>query len=328
MNIAVDKCGNRVCADDAVKGEQYFCPICHEKVILRAGEVNIHHFAHVSGHFCDGWDYDMSEWHHKMQDCFPKENQEIIIEHNGEKHRADVCVGDIIIEFQHSEISAAEFNDRNRFYMDAGYRLVWIFDFRNSFNYDQIEIEEGDNGEYFRWKNPKRIFKLAPSISDYSKDFTVWISGCSAYDDYYIEKVIWTAKDEVGDISFSRFILSEDYGIDLGKITDASCLFYSKNDWFNVALDKFKQNYNSDFSIKIKGVKGYSQSSYTCPRTGIFGVMSQNNRCKYCKYCQYISHKKRKDENIYNVYCCYPNIVRTQPGAGGRECCCCEIYEI
>ena len=328
MLFAEDKNGNRVCADDAVKGEQYFCPICHSEVILKAGDINQHHFAHVSDYACDDmWDYDMSEWHRKMQSYFPIEDQEIIIEYNGAKHRADICIDNVVIEFQHSQITAAEFKERNDFYLNAGYKLAWVFDFRDYFDLDQIIIQENDNAEYYRWKYPMRIFKLAPTISDCSPNFTIWISGCSI-DDYYIKKVIWTAKDEVGDISFSRFILSEDYDIDLRRITNARCLFYSKDDWFNIALDAFKQNYKSEFSIKVKGVKGHPQGAYTCPRTGIFGLMSKDNKCEYCKYCALISHKKRAGENSYNIYCCYPNVVRTQPGVGGSECCRCDTYEI
>ena len=44
------------------------------------------------------------------------------------KHRADICFKDYVIEFQHSPISASEFNERNWFYTTAGYKLIWVFD--------------------------------------------------------------------------------------------------------------------------------------------------------------------------------------------------------
>lgn len=67
-----------------------------------------------------------------MQSFFPAENREVIVKHDGKIHRADVLVGNIAIEMQHSQISAEEFNDRNKFFESAGYRLVWVFDVRVS----------------------------------------------------------------------------------------------------------------------------------------------------------------------------------------------------
>ena len=112
MFCALDSCGNRIYADEANKGEKYTCPICNLPVILRRGEINIDHFADEC---VDDWKYDMSEWHKKMQNYFPKEAQEVVVTHQGKKHRADVLIGDVVLEFQHSPITASEFEARNRF---------------------------------------------------------------------------------------------------------------------------------------------------------------------------------------------------------------------
>ena len=89
MEFALNQNKDRVHATDANKQDEYVCPLCHKKVVLRRGEVNVYHFAHQSK--CDDpWKYDMSAWHSEWQQQFPKRNQEVVIEFNGEKHRADV----------------------------------------------------------------------------------------------------------------------------------------------------------------------------------------------------------------------------------------------
>jgi len=129
MLIAHDEKQNRVSIDRVKQGEKYYCPICGLGLIVKSkGKIRKPHFAHKIGSDCD-WG-DMSEWHISWQEKFPEENREVIIEKNGIKHRADVLVpsANTVIEFQHSPISAEEFNARNQFYTDCGYKLVWVFD--------------------------------------------------------------------------------------------------------------------------------------------------------------------------------------------------------
>lgn len=49
MFVARDTEGTLIWADEANKQTDYFCPVCSGKLILRAGEVNAHHFAHEAG---------------------------------------------------------------------------------------------------------------------------------------------------------------------------------------------------------------------------------------------------------------------------------------
>lgn len=46
MFVARDTEGTLIWANEANKQTDYFCPVCSGKLILRAGEVNAHHFAH------------------------------------------------------------------------------------------------------------------------------------------------------------------------------------------------------------------------------------------------------------------------------------------
>ena len=134
MFVANDTSGNRVYADLAEKGENFFCQHCFEKVQLKRGPVRRAHFAHFKDSNCV---YERnpnykSEWHIRMQEYFPRETREVrfIDEKTGEKHIADIYIKDCetVLEFQHSPISEEEFLSRTKFHCNHGRRIVWLFD--------------------------------------------------------------------------------------------------------------------------------------------------------------------------------------------------------
>ena len=59
-----------------------------------------------------------TNWHTSWQNKFAKQYQEkIFFDKNGNKHIADVCTKNgVVIEFQHSAISAKELMQRVNFY--------------------------------------------------------------------------------------------------------------------------------------------------------------------------------------------------------------------
>ena len=104
MEFAINSIGQRTHASTADKHKEYFCPVCNQKVIPRKGDTNADHFAHMA-QCTDNWHYDMSEWHSQWQAQFPIGNREVVVEHLGKKHRADVMACGYVIEFQHCFIS-------------------------------------------------------------------------------------------------------------------------------------------------------------------------------------------------------------------------------
>ena len=131
MLSANKKTGERILIANAIKGEEYFCPICGEPLIVKAksSEAVKPYFSHIKGTLCkDAWQYDMSEWHRAWQEKFPEECREVVLENNGIKHRADVFINNTVIEFQHSPITHEEILERNAFYLSCGYPVVWVFD--------------------------------------------------------------------------------------------------------------------------------------------------------------------------------------------------------
>ena len=213
MEFAINCAGERIHASDADKCEEYVCPSCRQKVIPRQGERNIYHFAHLSS--CeDHWHYDMSEWHSRWQSQFDVDDREIVINHLGQKHRADITTNGYVIEFQHSPITAAEFAERNSFYRSYGQKVVWVFDFVKEYRGKYIECYEewhrcNDNGGKYRWAYAKSF--LQSFIPQNNKDVIVFFQlleeDHSDTESSYMERVIW-AIDEYGASNFKRFFTS------------------------------------------------------------------------------------------------------------------------
>lgn len=124
-------------------------------MVAKKGAVKAHHFAHFTNAACDEWYGNKGDWHIEMQNLFPKENQEVILEVDGEKHIADVCIEKpcgqrLVIEFQDSPISYKEFIRRTKFWKDNNSDVIWVF---NLLDKDIREVPNGyTNGLYrYQW---------------------------------------------------------------------------------------------------------------------------------------------------------------------------------
>lgn len=143
--------GEKIYIDDAVAEQSYACPACGDAMIQKHGNVNAHHFAHKAGKECDPWyTGKLSQWHKRMQNIFDKSQQEVIIwnEARTEFHVADIALHmenkKYIVEFQHSTISQKEFLSRSIFYMNCGYKVMWVFDFCESKHPKKILIADDE----------------------------------------------------------------------------------------------------------------------------------------------------------------------------------------
>ena len=111
-------------------GQLADCPGCGTEVLSRCGEINIHHWAHLSGVDCDLWSEPETPWHRDWKNRFPEEWREVFIKgESGEWHRADVAIpGGPVIEFQHSNLSSEEIRKREEFYTQHANGIIWIVD--------------------------------------------------------------------------------------------------------------------------------------------------------------------------------------------------------
>ena len=114
----------RIEATPKAKGE---CPGCGDPVIAKCGKQKIWHWAHKGTRNCDPWWEPETEWHRAWKANFPDEQQEVRHQdaETGEWHIADIKVASgLVLEFQHSAISADEIQSRESFYK----KMVWIVD--------------------------------------------------------------------------------------------------------------------------------------------------------------------------------------------------------
>ena len=159
MIIALNKERQRIHIENADSGMECFCPCCGERLVQHKGQIRRHHFAHYPGSACsDSWEgqYDMSDWHLDWQNRFPKGNQEVLLALGEIRHRADVLIGRTVVEFQRSNLSAKAFQDRNSFYTNLGYKVIWVFDLTERFATGDLRCE-GDE-KTFHWTKPNNAF--------------------------------------------------------------------------------------------------------------------------------------------------------------------------
>lgn len=89
-----------------------------------------------------------------MQDMFPRDNQEVRFSFTHmsadgevtERHRrADVCVGETVIEYQHSRITREEVGERNSDYGNkAGKCVIWVIDCTQNINKPKCISQRGE----------------------------------------------------------------------------------------------------------------------------------------------------------------------------------------
>ena len=163
MQFAVDKDDKRVWIENTHSNQAYFCPYCGTELITKKGDQRRHHFAHRSIQYCkDSWirsnKYDESSWHYDWQNEFPEENREIKLELGQVQHRADVIIDQTVIEFQHSLLSEKDFYERNHFYFNLGYKVIWLFDLSNLYEAKRNSFVAQQSCLIHSWKNPKECF--------------------------------------------------------------------------------------------------------------------------------------------------------------------------
>jgi len=319
MFKVIDKNNKILDVDDTKKGEEYYCPICHNPVRKIAGEINAHHFRHIPNSNCpDNWEYDMSEWHRKMQlifdDCF----REVVVEKDGQKHRADILKDGVVIEFQHSNLSSQDFRERNIFYLSCGYKVVWVFDITESVSSHRFSISYVSNSDLSCiWNNPKRFLKFIPNSAFKSNpNFSVclcWDTE-SGYEigkikdaDYSFKKIKLEILPELSNDLILDSLFVEN-GINGSAGLNANSLnsnVSTKDEFINIcnSLGSYTKLY---YNVGKLGFKRYEM---VCPKEPYNGSWIRISKCEECKYCGAIE-KMHSDSNISQCcYCYYPKIV-------------------
>lgn len=185
----------RILASPGVEG---LCPVCGEELVSKCGRVNIWHWSHKTDTLCDRWWENKTPWHRRWQALWPDACQEVVFD----RHIADVCVEDTIIEFQHSHINEDVFLERTEFYLSQGKSLRWVFD-TSAFTCELVKSGYQDTADMFcnnttfsflynyRGIDPDYKWRRVIILFDFGQDLLV---AC----DVYKEKRHWPA-------AFSRY---------------------------------------------------------------------------------------------------------------------------
>ncbi len=317
MFFANEDNGNRIHIDDVDEKKQYYCPSCGEKLFIKnKGEIIAHHFSHYQGTICkDSWHYDMSLWHINWQNRFPRSCQEIVKKIGEQKHRADILIENskTVIEFQHSDLSKEEFIDRNTFYNELGYKVVWVFDVAEQYNKETItESYNYMRGTSYLWKYPKRTLlgfdisdkvELYLQIENRATDDKIIIDYLKNNDDesyqscfgkYYeehkddkgiLKKVNWISSEGIkefsayeDDITIEEFVDNYSYGIESRRIINDDNLF----DYLKFLRRKDHSEYYDGCPISSTG---------QCVSSTIDTPESQYDKIRPCELCEYKGKK-------------------------------------
>ena len=155
-------------------GQRAECPICGGEVLSKCGNVNIHHWAHISGEDCDPWSEPETEWHREWKNQFPFECREVTIQGDGESHRADVCLPNgMVLEFQHSTLKPDDIRKREEFYSKYTNGMVWVVDGTEFMDrWVKYKWSQWEHESYLKGKKPSWFFDYSPFNYIYSEDYS------------------------------------------------------------------------------------------------------------------------------------------------------------
>lgn len=135
-------------------GARATCPGCGADLIAKCGFINEWHWAHISAD-CDSWSDGETEWHINWKKFFPPQCCEVVMG----PHRADVKIGNEVIEFQSSPISVEEIRERERFYGS----MTWVFDAEEAYESGRLSLRtqhKRTSKDFlvmtFRWKHARK----------------------------------------------------------------------------------------------------------------------------------------------------------------------------
>lgn len=296
MRYAKNERGTRISAEYAVKGEDHFCLACNKPLVLKKGKVIVPHFAHYPNKPCiDNWEYnDQSAWQWEWMKKFPEECQEVLITQNQQTHRADILIGDMVILFIDSAITAKAFNEKTKFFQSAGKEVLWIIHAEEDIEAGILRANRKDRNSMF-WDHPPICLKKV----DLKKDRKLRIILDMGANN--IRKVEWIAPDS----GFERFIVDRSYTPNL--LTEEGRREIGMNQY--ARFDAFKQR-NMPWRKKASSTNSAPDKRWhTCDKTGAYHC-DQCKRCEHNLVSEYRSpNPKTNTPGGLYFYCRYPDVV-------------------
>ena len=245
MIYAYDRSLRKVHIDETISREEYTCPGCGVKLITRKGDIRMHHFAHPGGHRCtETWESKRhdTEWHTNWQCSYPRENQEVYLNLGEVRHRADIIIGKTVIEFQHSLLNKEDFDERNNFYSNLGYRVIWLFDVSSLYGSSINEYREDETGIKFTWQNPTKGKAFnAYDVKAGRIELFLQMKDEEENSIVKVEDVSWMGFEE---FTTSKWMSKSEFLEYTGYKQNKCQLPIGDNDGINQDYDRFKLKYN------------------------------------------------------------------------------------
>lgn len=167
---------NNILQEEIKNGKKFLVCKNNHELIKYKSEIRKSHFRHKNSDDTGG--QPMTEWHANWQSYF--KNTEVNFPRllNGIKNRrADVVIGDYVLEFQHSMISKNEVENRCKDYMLHNKKIYWIINCNGSVKIEFLELngtfliefkddiwkyENFINQDYIYLNIEDRIYKVDP----------------------------------------------------------------------------------------------------------------------------------------------------------------------
>lgn len=135
MILAIDNKGTQITAENAVRGKEYYCPVCNSRLTLKRGRVKAPHFSHLHIIDCMRYLYKresvehlelkhvlylaLTPDHHTAMEFYLHEIEQI----------ADLLVNkNRALEIQLSQISPELIVRRTKGYASLGIDAIWLLD--------------------------------------------------------------------------------------------------------------------------------------------------------------------------------------------------------
>jgi competence protein CoiA len=135
------------------------CPVCHNPVIARCGEINVWHWAHEASSTCDEWSEADTAWHYAWKNLVPAQRVEVLVEAGSKRHLAPLVSADgTFVELRSKYISPSDVRGIEAFYKDR--QMVWLFDARQTMSDTghgpRVDLRPKGDLHTFRWKHPMK----------------------------------------------------------------------------------------------------------------------------------------------------------------------------
>lgn len=297
MRFAKARTGERICADDAVRKEEYHCPSCNGLLILKRGSILLPHFAHYPNKPCnDTWEYCESSWQQEWQNKFPAECQEIAVSHSAQSHRADILAGNDVILFEETAITAKFFNEKTKFFQHGERNVFWVINAQEDIDAGILRYSRKDKNGMF-WDHPPVFLKKVDLKANKKLHILLDMGKLG------LKKVEWVAPGS----NFERFIVDRGFSPDL--LTEEGRKTVTLNQYGR--FEVFKRE-NAPWHRKISCMNGATDPRWhICDKTG-------NCHADECKSCAYNLINEYRSANpksgspggLY-FYCKYPEPARS-----------------